>query len=214
VVERAQRHRIPPPRLHTGAGSDGGGVSLRTIVEHLGGSGLRSALARSVRARLHELEGEGLLERARRHGVEVWSLSGRGRRRLGRDRAAGVDVALAESPQHRAWREARLAAAMEIGRFRARLREQLAAAEALLDTDPPPDSDAWFELAERLRQSARRVGSAWHCLREWPEPDDARADADARRDAGDEALEPARQERLRALRAGRRNVRLWRERGC
>ncbi len=226
ALARAQRQRVPtaaqapatPAGAVAGAPRAGAatrieGVSLRAIVAHLG-AGLRSGVARSARVRLRELEEAGSVERTRTRGVEVWSLTARGRRRLQRLRARGAEPALPESPQHRAWREARLAAQLEIDRFAAALRAELDAASAMLAADPRPPSDAWFELAERLRTSARRLGSAQHLLHEWPEPDEGRADVDERVGAGDEALSPARRQRLRALRAGRRNVRLWRERDC
>ena len=76
-----------------------------------------------------------------------------------------------------------------------------------------PHSDAWFELAETLRRAARRVGSAGHCLYEWPEPGDARADLDDRREPEDRCLRPPLRRRRRALRAGRRNIALWRDAG-
>jgi hypothetical protein len=60
-----------------------------------------------------------------------------------------------------------------------------------------PPSGAWLELGRRLAEDCRRLGSAWHCLHEWPEPDEEAAAL-----GGEEAA------RLAAL----RNVRLWRER--
>ena len=120
--------------------------------------------------------------------------------------------ALPESPQHRAWRNARTAAAQELERFQRLLRERLEHATALLDAEPPPHSDAWLELAEELQRACRRLASASHCLYEWAEPDDARADIDTHDEAGDRRLAPAQRRLMRARRAGRRNIRLWGER--
>jgi hypothetical protein len=159
----------------------------------------RSGAARRVRTRLDAMQEAGRLERSRLHGIDVWALTGAGRRRLQRARRAGRAPELPESPQHRAWREARAAAAQGIERFRQELRDCLEQALLLLDTDPPADSDAWFVLGESLRAPCRRLGSAVHCLREWQEPDDARADIDTEALLGVEL----------SYRVGRRNIRLW-----
>ena len=78
---------------------------------------------------------------------------------------------------------------------------------ALLDSRCRIRSDSWFELARRLHGDCCALGSATHCLYEWAEPDDAKADNDDYRDVGDDALEPAEQGRLRSLRQGRRWLR-------
>ena len=107
-------------------------------------------------------------------------------------------VGLPESPRRREWRRARLAAAQELPRFRSRLAQALAEAERMLAAGPrgATSSAAWLALGRRLEGDCRRLGSAWHCLHEWPEPDeDAPAPA------------PGETARLGAL----RNVRLWRE---
>jgi hypothetical protein len=96
-----------------------------------------------------------------------------------------------------------------VPRLQLELGVLLGQATALLADDPTVRSDDWLELAERLRAKARQLGSALYCLREWEEPSDARADADTGADPGDAALRPDRRRRLRALRAGRRNTRLW-----
>jgi hypothetical protein len=199
AVDRAERHR---PGAATPAG-----VAASAILDHLG-LPARSAATRDVRRLLGELCDEGSLARARRHGVEVWALTRSGRRRLRRAR----DVRLGESPQHRAWRDARGAAARELPGLRAQLGRQLELARLMLAAGEPPHSDAWFELAARLRGAAWRVGSAWHCLHEWPEPDERRADVDGRVEPGDRRLDPAARARRRSLRAGRRNTSLWGER--
>jgi hypothetical protein len=177
-----------------------------TLLDHLD-LPRRSGRARAVGAALRRLEHAGLLARTRRHGAPMWSLTPAGRRELSRaGRAASAE--LPESPQHRAWRQARTAAAEGLERFGAELQESFAAGARLL-TDPGGGSDAWLALAEQLHAGCRRMGSALHCLHEWSEPDDARPDTDERRDPGDQRLRPAARAHVRALRAGRRNVLLW-----
>jgi hypothetical protein len=201
AIERAARHQA----------HDRSAVPVWAILEHLG-LRARSAPARHVRARLDALHAAGSLACARRHGVPTWALTGAGRRRLRRASRAGELPALPESPQHRAWRNARTAAAQELERFRRLVREHLERGEALLDADPPPHSDAWLELAEELQRACRRLASASHCEYEWAEPDDARADIDEHVEPADRRLEPARRRLTRARRAGRRNILLWDER--
>jgi hypothetical protein len=168
-----------------------GAVPAWAILAHLG-IPRRAALARHVRALLVELEAAGQVRADRRHGASVWTLTRAGRARLQQAAARGEDVRLPESPQHLAWRQARASAALELARFRRSLGASLADARAQLRAGAPAPSQEWFELAERLRREAWLVGSASHCLYEWREPDDARADID---DGP----------------PGRRNVRLWRE---
>jgi hypothetical protein len=204
AVERAQHHRRAAGAAVAGAP----GASVRNVLDHLL-IGPRSADARDVRGALRRLAESGALARARSHGVEVFALTGAGRRRLARERAAGTAGELPESPQHRAWRNARTAAALEIERSRSSLALALADGTRLLDAHPAAHSDEWFVLGERLRAAARRVGSACHCLYEWGEPDDALADVDERSEPGDGSLAPVERTRVRALRAGRRNIRLW-----
>jgi hypothetical protein len=197
AVERAVRHR----------GGEAPNVPVWAILEHLQ-LATRSREARHVRSRLQALQATGSLQRARRHGVPVWTLTRGGRGQLADAQSAG-GAALPESPQHRAWRQARIAADEEIERFRSDLAAAVDHSARLLDADPPADSDAWFELAERLRRAAWRVGSASHCMYEWKEPDDARADLDGHGEPGDADLAPTERARRRARRAGRRNIRLW-----
>jgi hypothetical protein len=198
AVDRAVRHR----------GKDASGVPVWAILEHLE-IPMRSKRARTARARLEALGTAGLLVRSRRHGVPVWTLSRTGRRRLRRAQAASRVPALPESPQHRAWRDARAAANQEIKWCRQSVRETLREAASLLGTDPRAHSDAWFDVSERLHRVVWRLGSASHCLYEWPEPDDERADIDDHQEPGDDALDPAERQRRVRLRAGRRNVRTW-----
>ena len=141
--------------------------------------------------------------RGREHGVGVWSLTAAGERAL---LSAGPQR-LPESPRHLEWRRARTAAEQELPRFRARLAATLERAELMLagaaqpDPGGPAGSGApsgadWLELGRALAGDCRRLGSAWHCLHEWPEPEDAQA-------------EPTGPERARL--AALRNIRLWRE---
>ncbi|HTU78249.1 MAG TPA: hypothetical protein VMF09_05760 [Solirubrobacteraceae bacterium] len=200
-VERAERHDARASRA----------VPVWTILEHLDVR-RRSHVARHVAARLVALAQEGWLARSRRHGVLTWTLTPAGERRLADARRAERLPALGESPQHRAWRNARTAAAQEIERFSGDVRELLERAASLLERDPAPHSDAWLELGEALQRACRCVASASYCLREWAEPDDALADVDERIDPTDEQLAPDERARRRARRAGRRNIRLWDER--
>jgi hypothetical protein len=207
AVTRAERHRAGGVCGASGAPAPAG-VPDWTILAHLD-LARRSAAARAARARLQALLADGALSRSRRYGRELWRATEAGTERLEHARREWGQPPLPEAPQHREWRLARTAAAREIERFRAALGEDLQDAQRLLARDPAPHSDEWLVLAERLRARARRLGSASHCLHEWPEPDDAHADVDERREAGDAALPEHRREALRALRAGRRNVRLW-----
>ena len=83
-------------------------------------------------------------------------------------------------------------------------------AAELLARYPRAESDAWLELGPRLGRSCRLIGSATHCLHEWPEPGDGRADIDDHSGPGDERLTEAECARRRSLRRGRRNTTLWR----
>lgn len=201
AVARAVRHR----------GEKRAGAPLWTILEHLG-IPRRSGAARATRGQLDALCAQGALELAREHGVDLWALSAAGRRRLPKQR--GSTVELPESPQHAAWRNAHTAAGQEIERFRRRLGARLEAATLLLISAPQVDSDTWLELGERLQRSCWLLASATHCRYEWPEPDDACADIDTYAESSSSqpaGLDEAALARRRSRRAGRRNIRLWRE---
>ncbi|MGP0101129.1 MAG: hypothetical protein ACLPUT_05840 [Solirubrobacteraceae bacterium] len=198
AVERAGRHQA----------HDAAAVPVWAILDHLGVP-RRSGAARHVSSRLGVLHAAGWLERSRRHGVPTWALTSSGVGRLRRARRAGGVPPLPESPQHRAWRNARTAAGQELERFHANLHERLEQAARLLDAEQPPHSDTWLELAEELQRACRRVASASHCLYEWAEPDDERADVDERVEPADAQLDEHERARRRARRAGRRNLRLW-----
>jgi hypothetical protein len=198
AVERAGRHQA----------HDKPAVPVWAILDHLA-LARRSSAARFVRARLDALLAAGALERGSRHGVPTWALTRSGERRLRHARASASVPALPESPQHRAWRNARTVAAAELERFRLGLRERVKQAELLLDAAQPPHSDAWLELAEELQRACRRVASASHCLYEWVEPDEEHADVDEHVEPADAGLDEDERARRRARRAGRRNMRLW-----
>ena len=201
AVERAIRHDRDARRA----------VSARAILAHLG-IRPRSAAARGLAPVLAQLCADGLLAHERRRGVPRWALTGAGRELARRRRRGLRRPALPESPQHAAWRGARRTAALEIARLRGVLAGTLAEGRERLAAPRPPHSDDWLALGERLRGDCRRMASASHCLYEWPEPNDERADVDTHvereRDAG---LDTDALARRRALRAGRRNTTLWRE---
>jgi DNA-binding XRE family transcriptional regulator len=213
AIDRAERH--------SGRGRDTQAVPVWSVLKHLDVAS-RTKRAREVRVRLDGLVVAGSLECGRRHGVPVWALTSRGRRRLSRARRAGRVPVLPESPQHRAWREARGLAGQRIGEFRLGVMEAVEHAQELLDVPTPgapvlegpdvargPGSDEWFELGEELRRACRRLGSASYCLWEWREPEDARADVDDYSGRCDRALAPKERAERRARRPGRRNTSLW-----
>jgi hypothetical protein len=186
ALDRAMRHRLPAA----------GPVPVRDLLGHLQ-IAPRSAAARALRGRLAGLQQRGLLACGREHGAGVWSLTAAGERSL---REAGPQR-LPESPRHAEWRRARTAAALELPRFHARLAGTLARAEQMLAAGGRTDGGApsgreWLDLGRALAGDCNRLGSAWHCLREWPEP-------------GDDAPTLPAPERARLV--ALRNIRLWRE---
>ncbi len=167
AIERAECH------LQTEA------ISWLRIPPHLGFAH-NGWTTRSLRPQVDALEAAGLLKRSRVHSRDVWGLTSKGRRRLGQARRAGEAIELPESPQHQVWRHARETAAERIDFFREQVRQTLEEAGHLVD-DERAGSDAWFVLAERLKRGCDQLGGATHCLYEWGEPDDARADVDNKR---------------------------------
>ena len=152
AVDRAVRHQPPGTRR---------AVPTWAVYEHLGVSN-RSRAARLLRARLAALDGPALAC-GKRHGVVTWELTSAGKRRLSRLRAKGGLPELPESPQHRAWREARALAEQRIEGFRKALLGDVKRAHDLLGSYrmglEQPESDVWFELGERLHQGSRRLAS-------------------------------------------------------
>jgi hypothetical protein len=202
ALDRAERH---------GRGA-GPGVLFGSAVEHLG---LRnhSWTTRRTRPRFEALEQAGLVERLRRQGLVLWSLTSDGQRRLAKARADGTLPALPEAQQHITWREARTAARQRLGEFREGLADVLADALATLNSTRPADSDEWFELAARLQHACWLLGSATYCLNEWAEPTDEQADTDEWTAPSDEALTRAERGRRRRQREGRREIHRWTDNG-
>jgi len=159
AVERAARH----------ARSDEVGTAI--VAEHLGFEPTECTI-RKLHHRLDRLRNDGSLMRAARSGGDSWVLTSEGRAELDRRYEAEEVGALPEAPQHRAWREARVKAALRIEEFMGEMGTVLEEAGALLDKSHPPRSVEWFALSERLSPAAWRLGSATHCLYEWVEPDD------------------------------------------
>jgi hypothetical protein len=165
AVERAARH----------LGTDE--IDTLAVTEHLGLEPDRGTV-RAIHQRLDRLRNEGDLTRVARGGGESWILTSEGRNQLDKSYEAGEVGELPESPQHRAWREARVQAALRIEGFEAELATLLDDANDLLDETPRPRSSKWFEFSERLSPAAWRLGSAIHCFQEWIEPDDDIQDVD------------------------------------
>jgi len=166
AIDRAERHL---------GRDDDRGVLLATVKEHLG-LPRGGWSTRQLRPQLDRLLAEGLLEQLRRAGLDVWTITDAGRRRLAAARRAGRVPPLPEAPQHRRWREARSQAGERIESFREDMRERLSAAISLLDAGDETDSDAWLATGKRLESGCKRLASATYCLAEWSEPDDATAD--------------------------------------
>lgn len=152
-------------------------VLTSVLMEHLGFE-WAPATNRLFFSRLEELRQAGLLTSKERRGEPFWSLTSVGRERLATEREAGEVGELPESPQHRAWRHARVEAALRLERFKTNLAEAWEATEDHFTRYHQPTSAEWFALSERLRFAAWRVGSATHCLHEWVEPADERPDVD------------------------------------
>jgi hypothetical protein len=199
AARRAEVHRGGEP-----------GVTLPSIKVHLG-IVHNAGTTRRLRPQVNALVEAGLLERGRRHGLDTLVVTRKGRRRLSALRSAGELGELSEAPQHRAWRETRELAAGRVDEFRDHLRDVLVEANAALGA-AALDSDAWFEMSERLQRASWRLASAIYCLREWAEPSDAKADTDDRLNPNEKRLGRVEQAQRRAQRQGRRNTRSWSER--
>jgi hypothetical protein len=165
AIDRASRHRR----------NERPGVLLSSVKQHLG-LARHGGITRRLRPTWVALQTAGLIEKSRRQGLTLWGLTSAGVRRLQAAEQGGQLEALPESPQHRDWREARGAAVAHIDRLRDELRAALANTASLLDAQQPADSDAWYEVSRTLKKACCHLGSATHCLCEWPEPTDARAD--------------------------------------
>ncbi len=195
---------IDRARIHRADGETA--VPIWAITEHLG----IPRRSRIVRAQIAALEASGAIERSRRHGIAMWSLTSAGKRRLTRARRAG-EIELPESPQHAKWRNTRTLAEQEIERCHQAARDAIEAATAMLDApvSDGPSSDEWFEIAQRLQRACWHLGSATYCLREWPEPSDAAPDIDERLEPHERTLDIFERTQLRAKRQGRRGFTSW-----
>jgi hypothetical protein len=150
-------------------------ASRSDIAAHLGFAH-NSWTTKRLRPQLDALRAAGQIRDVRRNGLDLLALTAAGRWALEKAQSAGA-VILPESPQHRKWRHSSTMAGDRIDGFREALRASMAEVGALLDAEQTP-SDAWFEFGKRLGAECKRLGSATHCLFEWSEPDDARADVD------------------------------------
>jgi len=168
AIDRAYRHR---------RNYNNPGVPLVEVKEHLGLPRTGSATLR-LRPTWQALHTAGLIEQARQSDRVVWKLTPTGTQQLEAARKTGTIGPLPEAPQHQHWREAHTAASERIGELQEQLRTALAEATDLLGADPQADSNAWYETGKQLKTACLRLGSATHCLHEWPEPDDASADTD------------------------------------
>lgn len=128
--------------------------------------------------RLEGLRRAGLLTSTPQRGEPFWGLTTVGQERLESARDAGEADDLPESPQHRAWRHARVKAAVRIEGFRSDMYDVLQEAADLVGQYRPVMSKECFALSERLRLASWRFASATYCLAEWLEPEDDRPDVD------------------------------------
>jgi DNA-binding PadR family transcriptional regulator len=164
ALERAQVHHDQPS------------VSQASVKRHLD-LPHTGWTTRQLRPTWDALEAASLIERSKRSGIRTWALTPKGRKRLEAVRQAGKLGPLPESPQHRAWREAQVAASERIGEFQTHLRDELTATIGLLDAGEQPSSE-WYDIVKRLAGACKRLASATYCLHEWAEPNDAHADID------------------------------------
>lgn len=155
-------------------------TSRRQVAHHLGFKH-RAATTRGLRPQLEALRDDGLLAKKKMSsGREVWLLTPRGTARLTAAQRDGDLERLPESPQHREWRHARETAQTQIGGIRRAATASVVDAHSLLTAGPdaPPQSMSALELSERMQWQFWRLGTALHCLKEWPEPVDGQRDED------------------------------------
>lgn len=157
-------------------------VWVFVLAEHLGFEPTPKTVA-ALRPLLEDMRREGFLTRTESYGIEpqgreCWSLTAEGEQELARRREEGSGIELPESPQHRVWRQARIASSVRIEEFRREMIELWEETDELLCRWDPVLSERWFELAGRLHDAAWRLGSAVHCLTEGSEPGDEEPDID------------------------------------
>lgn len=152
-------------------------VWVFVVAEHLGFEPTPKTVA-ALHPQLEDLRRADLLSRSEAQGRERWGLTTAGQEELGKRREAGETGELAESPQHRVWRHARIEAAVRIEEFKREVAELWEETDRLLSQRELVLSERWFDLSERFRQATWRLGSATHCIDEWVEPDDDEPDVD------------------------------------
>jgi hypothetical protein len=149
------------------------GAPLPRIKQHLG---LRHIgwTTQQLRPQLDALVVAGLLTYEWHSSRDWWKITPPGKRR------AAPFSELPESPQHGAWRRARVLAEQEIERVRTRALDSVEAAEGAVNnlTKVKPTSRTCRELGARLRVAFEDLASATYCLNEWAEPDDQQADVE------------------------------------
>ncbi len=152
-------------------------VWVFVVAEHLGFEPMPKTVA-ALHPQLEDLRRAGLLSRSEAQGRERWGLTATGLGELGKRREAGEIGELAESPQHRVWRHARMEAAVRIEEFKREVAELWEETDRLLSQRELVFSGRWFDLSERFRRATWRLGSATHCIDEWVEPEDDEPDVD------------------------------------
>jgi hypothetical protein len=169
AVERASRH------LGTRLPELSAAVPVCLVAEHLGvarGGHPR----RGLRPKLEALAEDGLLEARGPRRRRTWRVTKEGSRLIAR--YPEVATVLPESPQHRAWREARDLADKEFEALRAGARSALIETDELVERGP--DALELMRALERLRAFVEGLAGACYCLFEWEEPHDDGADIDPR----------------------------------
>jgi DNA-binding PadR family transcriptional regulator len=170
ALDRAGRHQR----------REGRGVLLVALKDHLD-LPRHSGTTVRLRPALDRLQGAGLIRYGRHNGLKLWTLTASGHARLNQARQAGTLGSLPESPQHRQWAHARAVATERLPEFRAELRRLLDQAGTMLDAETA-NSDAWFDLTDRLHEACWRHAAATYITSEWAEPDDAHPDLDTHRE--------------------------------
>jgi hypothetical protein len=170
AIDRAERHK----RVRR----DEPGVTVGAIAEHLR-MRRNSVASRRLNPILRRLETQGPLARYALpgHSLPLWVLTERGRGEVDKAAASGEFV-LPESPQHVAWREARIGAALRISQFKDDLVVVLEQALSDLREERMAPSLEWIETGDAVRDLSRRVGFATYTLVEWEEPTDDKPDID------------------------------------
>ncbi|HMJ73332.1 MAG TPA: hypothetical protein VK471_08235 [Solirubrobacterales bacterium] len=172
--ERWERFRQAVDRAECHEGAEE--VWVFIVAEHLGFEPTPKTVA-ALHPQLEDLRRAGLLSRNEAQGRERWGLTTAGQEELGKRREAGEIGELAESPQHRVWRHARVEAAVRIEEFKREVAELWEETDRLLSQRELVLSTRWFDLSERFRRATWRLGST-HCIDEWVEPEDDEPDVD------------------------------------